>query len=101
MQLARILHALQGYVQSQNRVFEVLFPQFQSRFMSSYDVVFEFWVVKIPSPVFGRLFDFHVVASFLQLPYSILCRARTILPVSAFNNTFVDRLAKGMPISVN
>ena len=33
--LARTLHALQRFIQCHNRVFEVLFPQFQSRFLSS------------------------------------------------------------------
>ena len=42
---AQILHALQSIVKCHNRVFEVLFPQFQSRSMSSQNVVFALWVV--------------------------------------------------------
>ena len=72
--LARILHALQSFVQCHDRVLEVFFPQFQSRFFSSQNVVFAFWVVKILSTAFGRI---HFPEGSL-LPYSFLRSARTI-----------------------
>ena len=77
----------QSFVQCHNRVFEVLFPQFQSLLTSSQNVVFAFWVTNfLPClwlPSFSRrlsfFFDFHL-ASLLPLPYSFLCSARTIPP---------------------
>ena len=83
---ARILHARQSFLQCHNRVFEVLLPQFQSRLISSQNVVFAFWVIKILLPCLWppsfstglSLFDFHL-ASLLPLPYSFLCSAPTIL----------------------
>ena len=82
--LARLLHALQIFVQCHNRVFEVLFPQFQSRFL-----FFPRWCLCVrshknplsclwPPSFFQRalaFFDFHF-ASLLPLPYSFLCSAR-------------------------
>ena len=104
--LARILRALQGFVQSHNWVFQVLFPQFQSRF-SSHNVVFAFLVIEILSPVFGRLqfpegsrfFDFRL-APLLPLPCSFLCSARPIPSSRCLQYFFADCMARGMPISV-
>ena len=104
--LARILHALQNFVQCHNRVFEVLLPQFQSRLISSQNVIFAFWVIKILSPVFGRL-HFPQGSRFLTSIWLHCSRCLThsfvvllpFSPVPAFN-TFVDRLARSMPFSV-
>ena len=73
----RILHAPQSFVQCHHWIFEVLFPQFQSRFVSSQNVVLALWVIKILSTISCRLqsskmpslFGFHL-ASLLPLPYS-------------------------------
>ena len=82
---ARILHALQSFVQCHNWVFEVLFPQFQPRLISSQNVVFSLWVIKILSSISCRL-HLPKCPRFLTFtwllntccPYSFLC-SRTIL----------------------
>ena len=53
--LARILHALQSCVRCHHYIFQMLFQQFQSCFISSQNGVFAFWVMKILSPVSFRL----------------------------------------------
>ena len=93
----RLFQALQGFVQSHNWVFEVLFPQFQSRFISSQNVVFAFWVIKILSTVYSRI---HLPKGlclltciwlpYSPLPYSFLCGARTIPPIRCLQ--FLSRL---------
>ena len=105
--LAPILHALQSVVQCHHHIFQMLFPQFQSRFISSQNAVFAFWVMKILSPVSCRL---HFpkglrCLTFIWLPYS-RCPTHFFVVLVQFSpiaalNTFVDCLAKGLPISVN
>ena len=75
--MCRILHALQRFAQCHNRVFEVLFPQIQSRFQK---VVFALWVIELLSPVFGCLHFPEGVRSlsFTWLPYS-RCSTSTTL----------------------
>ena len=102
----RILHALQSFVQCHDRDFEVFFPQFQSRFISSQNVVFALWVITILSTFCCRL---HFPRGFRFLAFIWLLNFRCsthfffiivqLLPFAAFNS-FVNRLAKGMSISV-
>ena len=80
----------------------VLFPQFQSRLISSQNVVFAFWTIKTISPVFGGLHfpESSRFLTFIWLPYSHFSVVLVqFLPFAAFS-TFVDRLAQGMPVSV-
>ena len=106
---ARILHALQRFVQCHNRVFEVLFRQFQSRFISSLNDVFAFWGHKIPLsclwlPSFSRGALTLLTCIWLphsRCPFSFLYSARTIPAKSLPFKGFVDRLAECMPISIN
>ena len=97
--LARILHALQSCVRCHHHIFQMLFPQFQSCFISSQNAVFAFWVMKILSPVSFRLHlpkGLRCLTS-IWLPYS-RCPTHLFVvlvqfsPIAAFN-TFVDRLA--------
>ena len=104
----RLFHALQGFVQCHIWVFEVLFPQFQSRSISSQKCCPCALGHKSPlrcllppaSHKGPSLFE-----TFIWLPHS-RCLAHCfavlvqILPVAAFKS-FVDCLAKGMPISTN
>ena len=90
-----------------DRVFEVLFPQFQSRVTSSQNVVFVLWATKILSTISCRLhppkcsrFLTSVWLPYSRCPTQFFVVLVQFLPVSTFN-TFLDRLAECMPISIN
>ena len=79
-------HALQGFVQRNNRIFEVLLPQLLPSLISSQNVVFAHRVMEIFLPVFGchhgpKGFRSLTLTVFLPLlPYSYLCNALPPIP---------------------
>ena len=86
--LIQILHALQMCVQRCDLVFEMFFPQLQSRLIPSQDVVFSCRLIKLfISTVFGCLHSPQRLCLltltwffWLQLPYTFLCSDGTALP---------------------
>ena len=105
--LGTTLHHKVSGRETNNWIFQVLFPLFQSRSISSQNVVFGFWVTEFLSSVLGCLhfpkgFRFWIFNWLLYTgcPTHFFVVTVQFLPVSTFN-TFEDCLAECMPISIN
>ena len=94
---ALILHTLQNFIQCHIWVFEVLFSQFQSRFISSQHVVFASWIKEILSTVSCRL---HFPKGFRFLAFVWLLNSHCPTHFFSVIVQVLPFAAKGLPISV-
>ena len=101
-----IFHALWDFVQRNSYIFEMLFPQVQSRFVSSQNVILPSRIMKLSFSVLGC---FHgpqgfCLLSLLRLLYThslthYLVRVIHFFPIFPFD-AFVQRLTD-IPVSIN